>query len=157
MRLGRILVGTDFSPAAAAAARAALELAELEGATVTLCHVIELPRHSFLYPGALALEAAAFEAALAAERTPLLAAAAEALARRGHGRVAVATRLVGGRAAPALVRVARDGGFDLIVVGTHGRGALARALVGSVAAEVMRAAACPVMTVHAPDELAAQP
>jgi nucleotide-binding universal stress UspA family protein len=39
--------------------------------------------------------------------------------------------------------------IDLIVIGTHGRGAAARLLLGSVADKVVRAAPCPVLTVHA--------
>jgi nucleotide-binding universal stress UspA family protein len=38
----------------------------------------------------------------------------------------------------------------LIVMGTHGRTGLQRALLGSVAARVLATAPCAVMTVHAP-------
>ena len=37
---------------------------------------------------------------------------------------------------------------DLIVMGTHGRGGIAHALVGSVAEKVVRTALCPVLTVR---------
>jgi nucleotide-binding universal stress UspA family protein len=37
---------------------------------------------------------------------------------------------------------------DLIVMGTHGRHGVGRALLGSVAEKVVRAAPCPVLTVH---------
>ena len=43
---------------------------------------------------------------------------------------------------------ARELGADLIVVGTHGRGAIGRALLGSVALDVLREATVPVMSVH---------
>ena len=39
---------------------------------------------------------------------------------------------------------------DLIVLGTHGRGGLGRALLGSVADRVVRMAPCPVLTVREP-------
>jgi nucleotide-binding universal stress UspA family protein len=42
---------------------------------------------------------------------------------------------------------AGDSGFDLIVMGTRGRGGLARLLMGSIAASVIRTARCPVVTV----------
>ena len=48
-----------------------------------------------------------------------------------------------------IVRVARDEGVDLIIMGTHGRTGLRHALMGSVAEAVMRAAPCPVFTVKA--------
>ncbi|MGE3316014.1 MAG: universal stress protein, partial [Planctomycetaceae bacterium] len=41
--------------------------------------------------------------------------------------------------------------IDLIVMGTHGRGAIAHALMGSVAEKVVRKAACPVLTVRNPE------
>ncbi|MEI6137516.1 MAG: universal stress protein, partial [Chloroflexota bacterium] len=52
--------------------------------------------------------------------------------------------------APALsiVEYARAREIDLIVMGTHGRGALAHVMVGSVADRVVRLAPCPVLTVR---------
>ena len=50
-----------------------------------------------------------------------------------------------------VVRYARDEGVDLIVLGTHGRGAIAHMLLGSVAERVVRKAHCPVMTVRQPE------
>ena len=38
--------------------------------------------------------------------------------------------------------------IDLVVMGTHGRGGLAHAVLGSVAEKVVRAAPCPVLTVR---------
>ena len=45
--------------------------------------------------------------------------------------------------------VAHDVGADLIVLGTHGRRGLSRAILGSVAEWVVRTSTCPVLTVHA--------
>jgi universal stress protein A len=54
--------------------------------------------------------------------------------------------------APAeeIVEYARDEGIDLIVMGTHGRKAVAHLLLGSVAERVVRTAPCPVLTVREP-------
>ena len=54
--------------------------------------------------------------------------------------------------APAdeIVGYARDEGMDLIVMGTHGRKAVAHLLLGSVAERVVRTAPCPVLTVRDP-------
>jgi nucleotide-binding universal stress UspA family protein len=49
---------------------------------------------------------------------------------------------------PAIVQLASDIQADLIVVGTHGRGGLARLLLGSVAEGVVRRAPCPVLVVR---------
>ena len=49
-----------------------------------------------------------------------------------------------------VVRYARDQKMDLIVLGTHGRGAIAHVLMGSVAEKVVRKASCAVLTVRHP-------
>ncbi len=63
--------------------------------------------------------------------------------------VRVAHRLLRGDPASEIVKLADGTAADLIVLGTHGRGGLARLLMGSVAEAVMRKARCPVVTVKA--------
>ena len=46
---------------------------------------------------------------------------------------------------------AKDTHADLVIMGTHGRHGLARALLGSVAEKVVRTAPCPVLTLHGPE------
>jgi len=53
--------------------------------------------------------------------------------------------------AAAIVQYATDRNIDLIIVGTHGRGAVAHLLMGSVAERVVRTAPCPVLTVRHPE------
>jgi nucleotide-binding universal stress UspA family protein len=53
-----------------------------------------------------------------------------------------------GRAAEAIVASARKHQADLIAMTTHGRSGLGRALLGSVADEVVRTAPCPVLLVR---------
>lgn len=48
-------------------------------------------------------------------------------------------------AAPAILEYADEHDIDLIVMGTHGRRGVSRLLIGSVAAEVVRKASCPVL------------
>jgi nucleotide-binding universal stress UspA family protein len=57
-------------------------------------------------------------------------------------------RIATGRAASEIIRVAREDEIDMIVIGTHGRGALTRALFGSTAERVSRRAPCPVFVCH---------
>ena len=49
-----------------------------------------------------------------------------------------------------IVDLATDERADLVVIGTHGRGSVERALLGSVADRVVRMAPCPVLTVREP-------
>ncbi|HEX7243092.1 MAG TPA: universal stress protein, partial [Longimicrobiaceae bacterium] len=72
-----------------------------------------------------------------------------ALARAELGfAVAVREELVwGDEPAEEIVRYAREMGEGLLVMSTHGHGAVARALVGSVASGVARSAGCPVLLV----------
>jgi len=58
-------------------------------------------------------------------------------------------RLLEGDAATEILNVAKVTKADLIVMGTHGRSALGRFLMGSVATHVVRRATCPVVTVKA--------
>ena len=80
-------------------------------------------------------------------RQQFLGAAAARL--EGPGRT-VATEIIGGRPASSIVEAARAAQADLIVLGSHGRGALGSAILGSVAAEVVEYAATPVLVVRTP-------
>jgi nucleotide-binding universal stress UspA family protein len=62
-----------------------------------------------------------------------------------------AVLLTSARPGDAIVQYARDAAIDLIVMGTHGRRALAHVLMGSVAEGVVRTAPCPVLTVRHPE------
>ena len=55
------------------------------------------------------------------------------------------------------MELARDEGYDLIVMGTHGRTGLDRLLVGSVAERVVRTASVPVLTIRHPARKEALP
>ncbi len=67
--------------------------------------------------------------------------------RNELGAVGVMTR--GINPAETIVAYAKANPIDLIVTGTHGRGAVQHFLMGSVAERVVRTAPCPVLTVHA--------
>jgi nucleotide-binding universal stress UspA family protein len=64
--------------------------------------------------------------------------------------IAVEHRLEEGKADTVILQVAEDLPAGLIVLGTHGRTGLAHLLMGSVAEQVVRKAACPVLTVRTP-------
>lgn len=63
-------------------------------------------------------------------------------------------QLLFGDAAIQIVDCAIKYAADVIVIGTHGRTGVSRALMGSVAAAVLRKASCPVLTVKLPKDKA---
>jgi nucleotide-binding universal stress UspA family protein len=66
----------------------------------------------------------------------------------------ITVRVVMRRGSPSteIVALASEEHADLLVIGTHGRGGVSRALLGSVADRVIRTAPCPVLTVRKPEE-----
>src|SRR5574342_178600 len=70
----------------------------------------------------------------------------EAAERRG-AKVA-RSLVVSGAAATEVVRVVREGGYDLVVMGTHGRRGIRHLVLGSVAERVVREAPCAVLVVR---------
>lgn len=55
-----------------------------------------------------------------------------------------------GSAAPEILREAEEGGYDLVIMGSHGRGVLGGFLLGSVSNRVVHHARCPVLIVRGP-------
>lgn len=60
----------------------------------------------------------------------------------------VQTKVCVGSASDEILRFLREGSFDLLVMGTHGRTGFAHLVVGSVAEEVQRRAEVPVLVVR---------
>ena len=54
--------------------------------------------------------------------------------------------------AEEIVSAAEHAKTDILVLGTHGRTGVMKALLGSVASRVVATASCPVLTVRMPDE-----
>ncbi len=145
-RLRRILHATDFSAASRPAFRMAVGLARREHAALLLLHVLTPPSPFAITGGPMPpsyLEL--LEGARRAARRRLAQTLAQA---RGAGARASA-RMVEGGAAERILSLARRWHPDLIVIGTHGRGAVSRFLMGSVAEQVVRRASSPVLTVRA--------
>jgi nucleotide-binding universal stress UspA family protein len=73
---------------------------------------------------------------------------AKLVARAKQAGVRARSLVVEGQAADRIVRAARASRADMIVMGTHGRGAVAKFFLGSVAGRVVATATCPVLTVR---------
>jgi len=146
--LKHILVATDFGEPADAALAYGRELARTYGATLHVVHIVD-----DVY---LRLGGDAYVAVLPdLQRDAELAAQAhlDALLVDNDPDPLPVKKVTLTSAAPAtaIVDYARSNGIDLIVIGTHGRGAVAHLLMGSVAERVVRTAPCPVLTVRHPE------
>jgi len=143
----RIMYATDFSPASLVALPRALDLARLTGAELTIVHVLTAPRALYIEGGYVPQEIWDRSRADAErELDRLIARAVDAGVR------ATASPLDGENPADAIVRAAADRKADVLVLGTHGRGGVARLVLGSVATRVVATAPCPVLTVRATAE-----
>lgn len=139
-----ILVPTDFSSTAEQAWAIAKRLGAAVGAELVLLHVlVETPLYSEGPLSGARVREVYKAAAEWAEKE--MAGWAEAARAAGF---AVRTLVKTGAPHEVIVRAAAELGADLIVLGTHGRGGINRALLGSVADRVVRLAACPVLTVR---------
>ncbi len=146
--IARILVATDFSGPAAAAWATARGLARSLDAELLLVHIFaDTPLFSEgPFSGARVREVCAAGRAWVDKTLEEWAAAA-----RAEGTVA-RTQVREGVAYREIVALAGEERADLVVIGTHARGGLERALLGSVADRVIRLAPCPVLTVRGPSE-----
>jgi len=136
--LKNILFATDFSPSAEAALPYAIGLAKQYGGKVHGVHVRFPAAYPLVGPEAMpnVIEAAEEQAKFEAEQMH------EMLAEVPHE-----VSVMEGDLWPVINDVMSKQPTDLIVVGTHGRTGVTRALLGSAAEEIFRRATCPVLTV----------
>ena len=145
----RILVAVDRSPTALHGLKAAVELAADQRATLIVLHVID--EFGVTHPGVSMAHAyvKGYVNAVREAGKEILAKAESLLRRRGG--VDYETLLVdsgGENVARAILSQARLLRADIIVLGTHGRRGLRRALLGSDAEAVLRESRVPVLLVR---------
>ncbi|HEU4728803.1 MAG TPA: universal stress protein [Kofleriaceae bacterium] len=137
-----ILVPTDLSEGAEQALDYACELARTLGARIHLLNVITVPSLGVPELG-LALTSTMIDQMVVDSQQAIdRLARTRCTAELGH--VMVRT----GDARDVINQTAKELGIDLIVMGTHGRRGITRALLGSVAETVVRSAPCAVLTVR---------
>ena len=142
----KILVPTDFSEVSDAAVRCASAVAAAFDASLTLVHVAEDLVEGSLKAGAGTAWSEAPQAKAEEEAKARLEACCASPDLQGRR---VDCALLVGSPIPRILEFAQAHAFDLIVMGTHGRRAIARMLLGSVAECVVRTSPCPVLTVRA--------
>jgi nucleotide-binding universal stress UspA family protein len=143
--LKTILVGTDFSVCAARAFSFAVSLAHSQGAKIYLLHVLMEPVQAFDVAAALPYPDSGVRQEWEEAARARLAREARAAEKRGIQTIA---ELKWGRPSDVIIRTAADVRASLVVVGTHGRSALEKLLIGSTAERVVRLSPVPVLTVR---------
>ena len=135
------MIAVDGGAPAARAAATGCALAEALGASVTLFHAVEPA------PYAAGLVRSPDESSRLARTkgqeifAPMLAQLPQAIEILELAEI--------GEAAKSILGAAWEWSADLLVIGSHGRDGVMRAVLGSVAEAVMRHAACPVLVVRA--------
>lgn len=137
-----ILLATDGSPTAAKATSTAIELAEAFGSELVIVSVWDVAYGATRF-GAIpvSVELAKLGEAEASR------AAAEAAARAKEAGIDARTVVRRGFPVEAICAIAEDFQPRMLVLGSHGWGAVKRAVFGSVSTGVLHRAACPVLVV----------
>ncbi len=150
IRFANILLPTDFSDVATPAVEYARQLAETFDAQLHCLHVVD---DAYQYWSAIGPESLPLgpppEEMLELGRTRM------ARFREEHFsglKRAVITSVAYGRPFAEIIAYTRENAIDLIVMGTHGRGAIAHVLLGSTTEKVVRKAPCAVLTVRTSEE-----
>jgi nucleotide-binding universal stress UspA family protein len=148
----KIIVGTDFSDSSAVALYHAINLAERLKAQLHIAHITQA---SLTVPTDLGLNVPPEleEAKQARERL-------ERMRTMIGGNLDVELHLRVGQPVTELLELVREIRPEMVVLGSHGRSAVMRMLLGSVSTELMRRSPVPVLVVPAPGreaELDAQP
>jgi nucleotide-binding universal stress UspA family protein len=140
MPLSRILAPVAFSARCEGAVHYAGALACHFHSELVLYHVVT-PVPAYWAPDAVVMSPEVAEEAFEQSKGEL-----ERFAADGLKGISVTRVVEEGDASRQIVQFAQQGGFDLIVMPTHGYGPFRRFLLGSVTAKVLHDASCPVWT-----------
>ncbi|HET9342408.1 MAG TPA: universal stress protein [Candidatus Eremiobacteraceae bacterium] len=142
-----ILVPVDGSAPSDAAVALAVRLARDQDAKVVFTHVCEVAKIAAMMSApAVSIDPSY---ALEAEREAGEAALQDAVDRAKGGGIDANSCIEEGSCVDTILTVARQHKADLIVIGSHGRSGLARALLGSIAEGVLRHSKVPVLVTRA--------
>ncbi len=143
--LKSIVVGTDFSVCAARALAHAVSLASLSGAKLHLVHVLLEPVQALDVAAALPYPDVEVRKEWEEAARVKLEREVKAAVKRG---VETTAEIRWGRPSDTIVATAARQKASLIVVGTHGRSAFEKLLLGSTAERILRLSPVPVLTVR---------
>ncbi|WP_437545339.1 universal stress protein [Sorangium sp. So ce367] len=143
-----LLLAHDFNATSEIALDTAIELARKLSAKLVVAHVYSVPVYSF--PEGSSLIPSAEDAARIADAAQRSLDQVLERRRATTPGVEISGVLRAGVPDEEICRLADEIGAEMIVIGTHARGAVARALLGSVAQRVVRSAKVPVLSIRGP-------
>jgi nucleotide-binding universal stress UspA family protein len=134
-----LLAPVDGSAPSNAAVALAIQVAKESGGSLVFCHAVHvpLPAHD---AGGFAREQIMEEETKAAH--DVLEAAVQ---RASDAGIVAKTVLLGNPVVDAILDSAKENGADVIVMGTHGRSGVVRAVLGSTTADVIARSSIPVL------------
>ncbi len=147
VKLQNILCPTDFSELSVGAINYAVLLAEAFAARLHLLHVVDQAYQYWMAMGPETFPVGPAPEELIKTATKQME---DFASQYVPEKLQASREIISGRPFLEIIRVAKEKKCDLIVIGTHGRGALSQVLLGSVAEKVVRKAPCPVLSVRDP-------
>jgi len=146
IKLKKILYPTDFSRHSLAALPYAKDMAEKFGAELHVLHVVDSAYQYWMAGGE-------DTAAVVMSENELMDSAQQQMddfieKNMSDYKSPMAVKLLPGRPFLEIIHYASDNEIDMIVIATHGHGALASMFMGSVTEKVLRKAPCPVMSIR---------
>jgi nucleotide-binding universal stress UspA family protein len=146
MEIKKILFTTDFSEGTPHALSYALDMTAKYGAKLHVLHVVH---NSFIYPG-LHIPHGSFDIVKQEMEEAAKKALRKVCASISEGCKDLESVVAHGVPYEEILKYAKHNDIDMIVVGTHGRKGLDRAILGSTAERVVRNSHCPVFVVRMP-------
>lgn len=149
IQLRKILYPTDFSDLSLYALRYARNFAQTFEAELHVLHVVDEAYQNWVTMGPNTIPVGpSTQEMVELAREQMQTFVAEHL---GQVTCPVVSKVLLGRPYPTILTYASQQQIDMIVIATHGRGALTHMLLGSVTEKVVRKAPCPVLTVRHPE------
>jgi nucleotide-binding universal stress UspA family protein len=148
-----IIVPTDFSEHSLRGLDYAIEIAEKFGSRLKIVYVLE----PLLQAADVAWTTVDFEQLNQAHKESAEKQLSQLIEERVPNNMSAESAILFGKPFVEILKLAKAENADLIVMATHGRGAISHILMGSTAEKVVRKAPCPVLTVKHPKHLFAMP
>ena len=148
-----LVVATDFSEYSLRAIDYGVEIAEKFASHMTLVYVVE----PLLQAADLTWTTVDFEELNKAHKEAAEKQLKQIVDERIRKGISCDTVILFGKPFVEILKYAKEENADLIVMATHGRGAISHLLMGSTAEKVVRKALCPVLTVKHPKHVFAMP